>query len=199
MDMGNLLLGAAILALVISAWILAVRLKRRFRALFGANSLKELIALRETEEQNTPKSLPGATDLYLPALRKDFPELNWPEFVKTAETALRDKLAADGCKNVSVHRTVLSEYRREKGNCYAVLYSAVQYFKEEKKTQARYAVTMGYVQDADKAGYENGVSLCCPRCGAPVKALGEKTCAYCGAAVREINLRVWRVVDIAEK
>lgn len=199
MNVSLILMAVALLALVVTVWYFYARIKRWFRSLFGADNLRELVKERETEAENMPKSLPGATDVYLPVVRKDFPELNWPEFRAGAEKELKKHLTKEGCADILIHRTVLGEYRREKGNCYAVLYSAVQYSLDGKKTQARYSVTMGYVQDADKAGYENGVSLCCPKCGAPVKSLGEKTCAYCGAAIEEINMRVWRCVAVTAK
>ena len=30
-----------------------------------------------------------------------------------------------------------------------------------------------------------------PNCGAPITALGAKSCAYCGTAVEPLNLRAW--------
>lgn len=196
MSVSFLIFAAAILILAATVWIFYAKLKEWFRALFGADSLRSLIESREEAERTVPRSLSGATELYLPQLRKDFPELNWAEFKAGAEQALTKALQEEGAKEILIHRTVLSAYRRYKGTCTAELCSAVQYLADGRLTQDRRTVTMAYVQDADKAGYENGVSLTCPSCGAPVKSLGEKHCAYCGAAIREINMRVWRVMGV---
>ena len=53
---------------------------------------------------------------------------------------------------------------------------------------------MIYIQDEDavRGTAASGAGLSCPHCGAPVKQLGSKTCAYCGMAVAELNLRVWK-------
>ena len=185
--------------LISTVWFFYAKIKHFIREMFGSSqNLKTLI--REGEKDaDKPRSLPGATDLVLPRLRADFPELHWPEFRAEAEKHLTARLKEQGCTNIRIHRTVLNDYKKEKGNCYAVLYSAVQYDLDGKTVQSRRSVTMGYVQDADKAGYENGISLNCPACGAPVTNLGEKKCRYCGAAIVEINIRIWRPVRIAEE
>ena len=189
---------AVILIAVFTFWFFYAKIKLFIRRNFG--SAKELRAMiKEGEDDTRPKSLPGATDLVLPRIRADFPEFHWPEFRAEAERLITARLAEQGCKDIRIHRTVLNAYKKEHGNCYAVLYSAVQYMKEEKKVQSRFSVTMGYVQDPDKAGYDNGVGLLCPGCGAPVTNLGEKKCRYCGTPIEEINIRIWRPVRIAEE
>lgn len=188
-----------IVLLVGTVWFFYAKISRFIRSVFGsADALKEMIQDGE-EDAKKPKSLSGATDLVLPRIRADFPEFHWPEFRAEAEKLLKEHLKKEGCADILIHRTVLNDYKKEKGNCYAILFSAVQYKKEDKPVQSRWSVTMGYVQDADKAGYENGIGLKCPSCGAPVKNLGEKKCQYCGTPIEEINIRIWRPVRIAEE
>lgn len=179
-------------------WFFYLKAMRFIRQNFGSLANFKA-ALKEGESSTKPKSLPGATDLLLPRVRADFPQFHWPEFRAEAEAHLKAWLKAQGYENIYIHRTVLNTYKKERGNCYAVLYSAVQYEKEGKKLQSRCSVTMGYVQDPDKAGYENGIGLCCPSCGAPVTNLGEKKCSYCGTPIEEINIRIWHAVRIAEE
>lgn len=187
-----------IVLLIGTVWFFYAKIAGFIRRNFGsAANFKAMI--KEGEEDSRPKSLPGATDLILPRIRADFPEFHWPEFRAEAEKYLKEQLSAKGYENILIHRTVLNDYKKEHGNCYAVLYSAVQYYKEGRKVQSRCSVTMGYVQDPDKAGYDNGVGLVCPSCGAPVTNLGEKKCRYCGTPIEEINIRIWHPVRCAEE
>lgn len=109
-------------------------------------------------------------------------------------------------KGIKVHRTEISRYSKHKGTCVITLQSAVEYIAFTKKGEAisegsetvrqqvKYESELVYVQDSVLAGQsDNGVSVICPNCGAPVTDLGYKNCAYCGSAVTEINLRVWRL------
>ena len=198
MSISTIAILAVILIAVGTVWFFYAKIRLFIRNTFGSReNLKALI--REGEDDTRPKSLPGATDLVLPRIRADFPEFHWPEFRAQAEKQLISWLKEQGCSEITVHRTVLNDYKKEHGNCYAVLYSAVRYDKEGKTRQSRCSATMGYVQDPDIAGYDNGVGLLCPGCGAPVTNLGEKKCRYCGTAIEEINIRIWRPVRFAEE
>ncbi|HOO27877.1 MAG TPA: zinc ribbon domain-containing protein, partial [Lachnospiraceae bacterium] len=58
--------------------------------------------------------------------------------------------------------------------------------------QTRFNIELLYIQDADKvADMGNAFSITCPSCGAPVTDIGQKTCAYCGCAIAEINIHAW--------
>ncbi len=125
-------------------------------------------------------------------------------------------LQSGGCaerfQRVHVHRTEISQYRREKGRCSVVLQSAVEYIhyveqngkvvsgRKDWKEQARYNVELVYIQDRDTV--ENlgdlGLGLNCPNCGAPLPGLGAKTCIYCDTPVVEFNIRVWNFSAVKE-
>lgn len=188
-----------ILLLIGTVWFFYAKIARFIRETFGSAANFKAMVKEGENDALRPKSLPGATDLILPRIRADFPEFHWPEFRAEAEKYLKEQLQKKGYADILIHRTVLNDYKKERGNCYAVLYSAVQYKTEEKKIESRWSVTMGYVQDPDKAGYDNGVGLICPSCGAPVTNLGEKKCRYCGTPIEEINIRIWRPVRHAEE
>ena len=123
------------------------------------------------------------------------------------EIAHDQSLGAVRCyKGIKIHRTEISRYSKQEGTCVITLQSAVEYIaftrkgetvsagSETIRQQVKYESELVYVQDAVLAGQtDNGVSVICPNCGAPVTDLGYKNCAYCGSAVTEINLRVWRL------
>lgn len=190
--------GIALLAIVATVWYFYGKIKKFARENFGTDNFKEIAKTQEELEANTPKSVSGMTSLYLPRLQKDFPELNWVEFQGLAEKHLKEYLANQGCTRVHIHQTVLRDYRKKDGTCFAIIQSSVEYEKEEKKTQSRYNVTMAYVQDAEKIGFESAYSINCPNCGAAVSTLGNKVCEYCGSIVKEVNMHVWELEKIEE-
>lgn len=196
--------GAVLLAICIAllAGVLVyicLRVRRFLRNAFGTADLAKLISQRQKEVEDTPRSLSGATDLILPRLAADFPEINWTSFRTMAEEAIMERLLQQKVSDPLIHRTVLCDYRKAPGVCYAVVRSAVQFYRDGKKTQSRFAVTLAYIQDPDKFGYELGFGFTCPHCGAPVTALGNKSCPYCGGAVEPIVPRVWHVERVEEE
>ena len=83
-----------ILVAAIFIGVLYVRNKvREFsRYAFGTDSLMEGLKKTEMEYENTPKSVSGATKLYLPQIMKDFPEFHLEEMRERAENVLRSYL-----------------------------------------------------------------------------------------------------------
>jgi hypothetical protein len=115
--------------------------------------------------------------------------------------------------SIKIHRTEIAQYNKSKGRCIITFQSAIEYFhfvkdmdgkkisgNEEVKEQSKYNVDMIYVQDrdADLDNYQAGMGLNCPNCGAPLKMLGAKKCAYCGTPIVELNIKSWNFSDVKE-
>ena len=87
--------------------------------------------------------------------------------------------------------------------CYSYIVDrngAVVFGDKNLKTQTVYEVGLTYVQDADRITNQNeALGINCPNCGAPVTSLGEKTCKYCGTAVKEVNTRAWKFDSVREQ
>nr|MBP3598547.1 zinc ribbon domain-containing protein [Eubacterium sp.] len=115
---------------------------------------------------------------------------------------------------VQFHRTEISQYRKTDGRCIITFQSAIGCYHyitnsngsiiegtKDYKYQTRFNVDLLYVQNRDlvedQATQVLGVH--CPNCGAPIKALGDKFCEYCGSPVTEINLHAWTFCNIEEK
>ena len=83
-----------ILVAAIYIGVLYVRNKvREFsRLAFGTDSVIEGLKKNEMEYANTPKSVSGATKLYMPQIMKDFPEFHLEEMKERAENVLRSYL-----------------------------------------------------------------------------------------------------------
>lgn len=70
--------------------------------MFGTDSLAEGFQHLETEEAVTPKSVSSATNLYLPAIMRDFPEFHYDEMKTRAENVLVSYLHSVEAKDVKL-------------------------------------------------------------------------------------------------
>ncbi len=197
-----LVFGAGFLVLAGVIWYIYSRvvgkIKKIARMGFGTDKLEDILKQQELLDDE-PKSVSGATPIYLPKLQADFPELNWAEMVKTAEDHLKKYLSDRKFSQILVHKSALNDYKKSRGTCYATIQMAVQYLDEsEKKHQSRYNVEMAYVQDASVTGYKKSYSVTCPSCGAPITNLGMKVCEYCGSSIIPVNLNVWSLNSVKE-
>lgn len=114
---------------------------------------------------------------------------------------------------VTIHKTEISRYLKEKGLCKIILESALEYYYKEtdeaghviddnhgRKIQTKYVSDLAYVQNIEEVGEDkNHISLSCPNCGAPVSRLGAKYCEYCSTLLEEIQVRVWKILTVEEK
>ena len=65
----------------------------------------------ETEYENTPKSVSGATSLYLPQINRDFPDFHYVEMKRRAENVLTSYLRSVDELNVSLLTEGLNELK----------------------------------------------------------------------------------------
>ncbi|NLY72442.1 MAG: zinc ribbon domain-containing protein [Tissierellia bacterium] len=120
---------------------------------------------------------------------------------------LRDNKTDMVFKDIRIHKTVVSDYKKDKGQVWITLQSALEGIiytsrdglvvegDKDYLTQAVYRLYYLYVQDPNLVKDRDAIGLNCPNCGAPVKNLGDKYCLYCGSGISEVNLRVWRMLD----
>lgn len=71
------------------------------RAAFGTDSLKEGLEQVEEEYATTPKSVSAMTSLYLPKIKRDFPEFQYDEMKVRAENVLTSYLMSITAGNMS--------------------------------------------------------------------------------------------------
>lgn len=110
-------------------------------------------------------------------------------------------------KDVVIHKTEIKNYQKKGGTCVITLQSAVGYHhflknyngqivkgSDSHMQQTRYETDLLYVQDISlvKEG-ESAFGAVCPNCGAPITALGNKSCPYCGGAVEVLNIKTWQI------
>lgn len=81
--------------------------------LFGTDSLAEGMKKRETEVAVTPKSVSSATNLYLPAIMRDFPEFHYDEMKTRAENVLASYLRSVDTLSAEMLTEGTNELREE--------------------------------------------------------------------------------------
>jgi len=127
-------------------------------------------------------------------------------------SANRTNHLKESFKDITIHRTEIKHYRKSAGNCVITLQSSVGYYhymtdasgeivkgSREHMEQTRYDTELLYIQDVTKTEKgETMLSNNCPNCGAPIKAVGTKTCPYCGSGVEDINIRAWSINKLTE-
>ena len=147
-----------------------------------------------------------------------------PSLLTEGTSELRDKLSMSidmlrdagkrvNFRNIKIHRTEISAYRKAKGRCSIVFQTAVQYEywaeghgqvtegAKDKLRQSKYDVELIYIQDRDMVENtaDSGLAMNCPNCGAPLPKLGAKICPYCDSPVMEFNIRTWNFSDVQER
>lgn len=137
--------------------------------------------------------------------------------LKNSITEISENLRANGQKQyyreIVIHACEIGRYIKSGGMVtirFNTSVGMIAYLEDEtgniingsrdEKLQTVYEVDLIYLQDADVMGvYGEGLGLNCPNCGAPIKNLGQKFCAYCGTGVVEVNTRVWKFNAVREQ
>ncbi len=77
------------LGIFIAAAVAGMKIYRKVRSIsrqaFGTENILEDFRQMEVENSTTPKSVAGMTSLYLPKIKKDFPEFQYDEMKVRAE------------------------------------------------------------------------------------------------------------------
>ncbi len=99
------------------------KVKEFSRLAFGTENLAEGIKKTELEYANTPKTVSGATKVYLPQIMRDFPEFHLQEMRERAENVLRSYLRCIHEENSSFLTEGTDELRAELDTKIAMLQS----------------------------------------------------------------------------
>ncbi|MEG2428986.1 MAG: zinc-ribbon domain-containing transport protein, partial [Oscillospiraceae bacterium] len=71
-------------------------------SLFGTTNVARGLEKQADELSTTPKSVGAMTSVYIPLIRNDFPEFNWPEFKQKAENMLHSAFSARNDQNIDL-------------------------------------------------------------------------------------------------
>lgn len=196
---------------------------------FVGQSLWDIIREARLRQQMEPKSLSSMDSLYLKQIKRDFPDININELKRQSEKVILDcfnsieKKSSKGLKGkiksfvddmindyedkkvkfdeFKIHKTVVSDYRKEKGIATIYFSSSFEYILNVDgkctKTQDRAKTEFIYIIDEAEIGsHENAIGFHCPNCNSPITNLGQKKCSYCGTAVIEVVGRIFACDNI---
>lgn len=139
-----------------------------------------------------PRSLNGCESIYLPEIRKDFPDFNTTSVYTDAKRALEELLSDK--KSLKIHRVVISGYDRTLYEKTVILQAALQYEENGLLLQKRYIMLYSYFLN------KNGTTLTsnCPNCGAPISDSSLKACPFCNSLLVNPLGGEWKFADIEE-
>lgn len=117
-QIGMIVILVLVLILVTAGFIAYRRIREKVRSFtkmaFGSDTIAGSLEKMETEAEITPKSVSGATNLYLPQILRDFPEFHFEEMKNRAENVLTGFLQGIDEKDVSkLEGSVTSELREK--------------------------------------------------------------------------------------
>ena len=207
-----------------------IRIRRVLdQAGYVGQSIGDIIHEARLRQQMEPKSLSSMDRIYLEQVKEDFPGININELKRQSEQVILDCFNAIEAKNSNklkgkiksfvddmindyegkkvkfndfkIHKTVLADYRKEKGVATLYFASAFEYVLcvdgKSEKTQDRAKTEFIYIINESEIGHhQNAIDFHCPNCNSPITNLGEKKCKYCGSAILEVVGRVFACDNI---
>ncbi len=103
--------------------------------------------------------------------------------------------------DVHIHNRALSLYERRDGKRIIEFQFAVEArgssvrYPEARPVQLRDSLRLQFLEDSRMYDAAKGSSpvlaLNCPNCGAPLRGIGEESCAYCGTVIKKLQLETW--------
>lgn len=92
---------AAVAAVGISAIVITKKIKNFSRKYFGTSDISQAFKEQKATLSETPKSLHGMTNVYLPMIKKDFPEFDYELYRNKAQSLLRSYFSSIENKKLS--------------------------------------------------------------------------------------------------
>lgn len=203
--------------------------------------------------QRNPASLNGMDKIYVPMIKRDFPELDLdaafshvemltktyldsieakdtselenkmviaPVLVQKAQAIITDLNSQNKTvyyDDIVIHKTVISEYAKQKGLATIHFQCAVGYLNyvidgkgkqisgsKDIKEETVYVLTYSRVINSELAkqsGEVDVLAVSCPNCGAPIPRDSAARCPYCRTEFHNMTEDVfaWAFTDIKEK
>lgn len=98
MDTGLIVILGVVVALLAAALVLVLVIRNKVRQfsreLFGTSSISQGLKNQNEKLAETPRSVSSMTKIYLPQIKRDFPEFNFEEYSQKAQIVLEDYLNA---------------------------------------------------------------------------------------------------------
>lgn len=176
-------------------------------------SLKEIMdrslsVLEETKREEDALFFSGTENVKLPLRVTD----SFKAQLLRRISILRNEGKSEYFENSKVHRTGINKYEKNAGTCAITFQTALEYLHYIKQNdsvisgsvsaveQARYNLQVIYVMDESKLPMRDSSAfgMVCPNCGAAVRSLGNRSCEFCGVALKGVDVRLWRADRLME-
>lgn len=171
------------------------------------------------EEVPEIKSVGGATNVFLPAIQRDFPDFHnssaesdirtfVSEYINIAYGKLKDfrmssissvvelkpnKVKEGAVTNITFNKIAIYDYKKTKEYATIKYRVSVGFDVDGKRTETRYEVSYTYQLEVDSIAT---AQVKCTICGAPIEDLSTGKCPYCGAAFIKDTIMSWDVTSI---
>lgn len=215
---------AVIIAIGAAVGFIKKKIRSASRSLLGGLKMSDLKyaiqSAREAEITPEPRTVFGATSIYLPQIIKDFPDFHESDAVtavkklifeylsiryegkeRFAESntepgleSLVDVKSADGkVTGAKVHAVAISKYVKTKEYATITYQASVGYSVDGKREEERYAVE--YTLKLRENDIEQK-TLICPQCGGAFDSTSQTACPYCGSGIIRDTIMSWRFSSI---
>lgn len=192
-------------------------MKNSPKSIGGMTKLLEPVILRDFKEFNKEelfnrsernlRTIFGALENYQMSDFYDMPLLY--DIVKKEIEDMQSENVKVSYDNIVFNSFSIKNYKKEAAEAIVDIAVSLKYnykkyknnklIKEKNDYQTRYLVKFIYIINEELFTKSKKVyGITCPNCGAAVKTLGDKNCAYCGATIKDINLKAWYMSSYKE-
>ena len=163
----------------------------------GVSTSQLRTLIREMEETPAPKSVSGATSIYLKQIDRDFPEFCVSEAEREVKEYIEEFVLEKNGKNTRINQIAISGYRK------AETYATIQYqcsvgfdTPDQSRCETRYSLeyTLKLVEEGVVAA-----AMKCPNCLATLEATDVSKCPYCDLKIIRDTILNWDVTSIKER
>ncbi len=207
---------AGIVVLIVFA---KIRGEVRNSGLNSGDIKKAVNEAKQAADDPEPRTVFGATKMYLDLIRKDFPDYHNDEAVSALKTLVREfleirfegrekydlanveeglELMADrgsgtDVTEIKIHSAAISAYDKTKEYATVTYVAAAGFRAGDKKYEERYRVK--YTLKLIEKDYPAKM-LVCPRCGGTINSTAEPVCPFCGSGIIRDTILSWRFTSI---
>lgn len=184
------------------------------------DTISELQKLEEIDP--APKSVSGATDLYLRRIQNDFPDYHHSDTELAIDVFIKeylsyiyahgkgfqnshvDELLVNGLErkfnnqpayNIVVNRTAISGYHKTDTYATIDIQVSVGFHMSDKRVETRYLVKYTFMLQEDHIATK---AMECENCGAALESTQLTYCPYCDAKIIRDTIMSWKFSYIKE-
>lgn len=216
--------GVVLLFFGIFIIVISIVIMRIMKWVNGVNQLSSIFRAMQLSENDIcePKSVSGATDLYLRNISKDFPDFHKEEAFAVVDNVLREYLdivhlnkANFASENVDSRLFNYLDFRAERNRIYNYNLNKIvisDYTKSDAYATIVFNVSLGYTVGGQRIEtryrvlytfklLDDGLvseALICSNCGAALESTATTVCPYCDSKVIRDTYMSWKVSSIQE-